>query len=373
MTTAIAETYLRSTRASERAAAAAYLANAALAAETPRDDRHAAISALTLLADDPSPNVRAAIALALAGSRRAPLHIVLHLAKDQPSVAAPILLRSPLLTEGDLVELVATLDARGQTVIARRAGLTPGVTATLSAFGPRDAVIELARNDDAEILPSAFRQMVERFGCNPELREILIRQARLPVDCRHRLLASIGDVLSQSSFVKAMLGSERAARVTRDACARSTVSLVEGARTAEMSELVARLRETGHLTTAFVLRCMALGKMEFFVHLVAHLSTVPQERVRTILVSGRDLAITALFEKAGFAAPIHQPLVGAIHVWRSVARGDRIAGVHEASQAMIDAMGEENSSQTGPIVSLLRQVQADAMRAAATETVRIAA
>lgn len=141
----------------------------------------------------------------------------------------------------------------------------------------------------------------------------------------------------------------------------------------DMSDLVSRLREAGHLTTAFVLRCMALGKMEFFVHLVAHLAAVPQERVRTILVSGRDLAITALFDKARLAAPIHRPLVGAIHVWRGVARGDRIAGVREASQAMIDAIGDENASQAGPIVSLLRQVQADAMRSAATETVRIAA
>jgi uncharacterized protein (DUF2336 family) len=170
-----------------------------------------------------------------------------------------------------------------------------------------------------------------------------------------------------------VIGSDRAARVTRDAMARSTIALVEGARPADMSDLVGRLRDAGHLTTAFVLRCMALGKMEFFVHLVAHLAAVPQERVRTILVSGRDLAITALFDKARLAAPIHRPLVGAIHVWRGVARGDRIAGVREASQAMIDAIGDENASQAGPIVSLLRQVQADAMRSAATETVRIAA
>lgn len=373
MTTAIAETYLRSTRASERAAAAEYLANTVLSAETSRDDRNAAVSALTLLAEDPSPNVRAAIASALAGSRRAPLHIVLHLAKDQPSVAAPILLRSPVLTEGDLVELAATLDARGQAVIARRAGLTAGVTATLGAFAGRDAVVELARNDDAEILPSAFRHMVERFGGDAELREILIRQTRLPVDCRHRLLAGIGDVLSRSPFVRAMIGEERAARVARDACARSAIALVDSARSAEMFELVGRLRESGHLTTAFVLRCMALGKMEFFVHLVAHLSGVPQERVRAILVSGCDLAITALFDKARFAGPVHQPLVGAIHVWRAVARGDRIAGVREASQAMIDAIAHDDNSQTGQIVSLLRQVQADAMHAAATESVRIAA
>ncbi len=373
MTTAIAETYLRSTRAFERAAAAEYLANTALAAETPREDRHAAISALTLLADDPSPKVRAAIASALAGSSRAPLHIIMHLAKDQPSVAAPILLRSPLLTENDLVELVVTLDARGQAVIARRAALTPGLAATLCAFGSREAVVELARNDDAEILPTAFRRMVERFGSDAELREILIPQARLPVDCRHRLLAGIGDVLSRSAFVMAMIGPERAARVAREACARSAIDLVDAARPAEMVELADRFREAGHLTTGFVLRCMALGKVEFFVHLLAHLAAVPKERVRAILISGPDLAMVALFEKAGLGTSTHRPLVGGILVWRRVASGDRIAGVYEASQAMIDAIGDESASQTGQIVSLLRQVQADAMRSSAADAVKIAA
>ncbi|MCO6390459.1 DUF2336 domain-containing protein [Aliihoeflea aestuarii] len=370
MTTATAERFLRSTRAADRATAAEYLANLYLDIGTFADERHAAECALTLLADDPSPKVRAAIATSLAGSSRAPLHIVLHLAKDQPGVAGSILLRSPLLGEGDLIELAATLDAKGQTMIARRPALTARVAAALCELGALEAVIELARNEDADILAWCFRRMVERFGTDGELREILIRDPRLPIDCRHRLLASLGDVLRQSSFVCALIGTDRAARVTRDACARSSVSLIDRSRPAEFSSLVDRLRQSGELTTALVLRCIAGGKVDFFGHLAAHLASIPQDRVRTLIVSGRDLALVALFDKAGFAPSIHPPLTAAIHLWRASMRGDHIGGPREASQVMIDCLTGSSDPQSVAIVSLLRQIQSDAIRASAIETSR---
>lgn len=370
VTTATAERFLRSTRAAERATAAECLANFFLDADTPADERHAAECALTLLAEDPSPKVRATIAASLAGSRRAPLHIVLHLARDQPSVAGSILLRSPLLGEGDLIELVAILNPNGQAMIARRPSLSAGVTAALCELGALEALVELARNEDADMLPWCFRRMVERFGTDGELREILIRDPRLPLDCRHSLLASLGDVLRQSAFVRGLIGTDRAAKITRDACARSSVSLIEMSRPAEFSSLVERLRQSGELTTALVLRCLAGGKVEFFIHLTAHLASMPHERVRSLIASGRDLSLTALFDKAGFAPSIHSPLIAAIHLWREGMRGGHMDGPRKASQAMIDCLKECTEPQSMAIVSLLRQIQSDMIRASTIETSR---
>jgi uncharacterized protein (DUF2336 family) len=363
---ATAEAFLRSARAADRATAAEYLAHICVDVECSMDDRRAAESALTLLTDDPSPKVRGAVAAALAGSRRAPLHIVLLLARDQPSVAAPLLLRSPLLGEGDLIELVAMLDGKGQSMIARRAGLARGVAAAICELGALEAVIELARNEDADILPWCFRRMVERFGTDGELREILIRDPRLPVDCRHRLLAGLGEVLRQSSFVRALVGSERAAKVTRDACAHAALALVGCSRPAEFAILANRLRQSGDLTTSFVLRCLATGKVEFFVHLTAELASLPVERVQTLVNSGHDLALTAIFEKAGFSPAIHAPLIAAIHSWR----GDRMGGTRAVSQAMIDSFEGSAEPRSAAIVSLLRHIQSDAIRMSTIEASR---
>lgn len=374
MSTAVAQPYLRSTRAAERAAAAEYLAHVLLDGDTPLDERYAVEAALTALADDPSPKVRAAVALGLAAHPRAPLHLVLHLAKDQPGVSAPLLLRSPVLSAEDLVELVATLDARGQTMIARRADLAAGVVAALCELGCREAILELASNDAAEVLPSSYRRMVDRFGTDAQLRESLIRDPRLPADCRHRLLMHVGDALRQSRFIQTVLGADRAPKLTKAACLSSSVTLLDCARPSDFPALVDSLRRSGNLTTGFVLRCVALGKLEFFIHIVAELAGVQTERARNIIVAGRELAVVSLFEKANLALSIHRPLLGGIHLWRDVARGHLIAGPREASQVMIDAFNEADAEQkSASVVCLLRQVQSETIRSAALEASRFAA
>ncbi len=374
MSTAVAQPYLRSVRATERTAAAEYLVHLLLGGDTPLDERNAVEAALAVLADDKSPKVRAAIALGLAAHPRAPLHLVLHLAKDQPGVSAPLLLRSPVLGAEDLVELVATLDARGQTTIARRADLAAGVVAALCELGCREAILELASNDAAEILPSSYRRMVDRFGTDPKLREILAHDPRLPADCRQRLLMDVGDALRESKFVQAVLGADRAPKLTSAACLSSSVTLLDRARPSDYAALVDSLRQSGNLTTGFVLRCVALGKLEFFIHLVAELAGVQAGRARNIIVAGRQLAVLSLFEKANFAPSIYRPLLGAIYLWRDVACGDLIAGPREACQVMIDALHEGEAVQrSASVVSLLRQVQSETIRSAAVEASRFAA
>ena len=76
-----------------------------------------------MLLDDPSPLVRRALAEVFAGCEDAPPTVVHALASDQPDVAAPILQRSPLLLDSDLVEAVATGEPERQIAIATRAEL----------------------------------------------------------------------------------------------------------------------------------------------------------------------------------------------------------------------------------------------------------
>src|SRR5688572_29057772 len=121
--------WINTAKANERAAAASALARAYVQHDLPFEDRCAAEAALTLLLDDPSAKVRKAMAEALALSRNAPLQVISTLAGDQPEVAAVVLARSPLLTDGDLIERVASGGKTTQMLIADR----PAVSMELSA------------------------------------------------------------------------------------------------------------------------------------------------------------------------------------------------------------------------------------------------
>src|SRR5690606_2482323 len=107
-------------KVSERAAAAAALANAYVQHTLPFEDRCAAEAALTLLLDDPSSRVRQAMAEALSMSRHAPPQVVAGLAADQPEVAALVVARSPLLTDADLIDRIASASLATQNLIADR-------------------------------------------------------------------------------------------------------------------------------------------------------------------------------------------------------------------------------------------------------------
>src|SRR6185312_15107323 len=87
----------------ERAEATSALARAYLHSELSADDLAAAEGAMIMLLDDPSPLVRRALAEVFASSQKAPPIVVHALATDQPEIAIPILSRSPLLPDGDLV------------------------------------------------------------------------------------------------------------------------------------------------------------------------------------------------------------------------------------------------------------------------------
>src|SRR6187549_2693599 len=100
--------WVRTAEAAERAEATSALARAYLYSELIEDDRAAAEGAMIMLLDDPSPLVRRAMAEVFAGCENAPPTVVHALAMDQPDVAEPILQRSPLLLDSDLVEAVAS-------------------------------------------------------------------------------------------------------------------------------------------------------------------------------------------------------------------------------------------------------------------------
>ncbi|MBA3449264.1 MAG: DUF2336 domain-containing protein, partial [Pseudaminobacter sp.] len=216
--------WISTARVAERAAAAHALARAYVEKDLPFEDRCAAEAALTLLLDDPSSKVRQAMAEALSMSRHAPLQIVGALASDQPEVAALILARSPLLTDADLIDRVASGQVAAQKLIADRPVVSMALAAAVAEVGEPEACASLLANSGATIASLSFRRIAERHGHLAIVREAMIGDPRLPSDCRHMLLVKLGEALKQSPLVSALMGATRADRVMRDACVKASLT-----------------------------------------------------------------------------------------------------------------------------------------------------
>ncbi|MEO3387522.1 DUF2336 domain-containing protein [Mesorhizobium sp. CAU 1741] len=359
--------WIGSAKVAERAAAATALARAFLDHQLPFEDRCEAEAALTLLLDDPSPKVRAALAEALSMSSQAPAQIVAALAADQHDVAACILVRSPLLGDAELIDRVASSDGPIQALVASRPYVSMSLSAAIAEVGELEACLALVSNDGADIAQLTFRRLAERHGHEAALRERLLTNPRLPGDCRHTLLVKLGEALREAPLVRALMGARRAERVTREACMRASLTLIEHTRTHEHAALVEHLRLRGELTASFLVRAVAHGKVDFFGSVLMALSSQSETRVRAVLASGRDVAVTALFRAAGLAAPMHGVFLRALKVWREVAAGRRVAGAQEVSWLMlreIESTAETQAGSTarGELAALVKSIHLEVLR-----------
>ena len=359
--------WIGNARVGERAAAAGALARALLEHQIAFEDRCEVEAALTLLLDDPSPKVRAALAEALAMSPHAPPQIVAALANDQDEVAGVVLVRSPLLSDVDLIDKVASSRPSVQVLIASRPVVSMSLSAAVAEVGALEACRRLVANGGAEIASLSFRRMVERFGHEAALRESLLNDPRLPGECRHMLLVALGEALRHAPLVRALIGEARAERVTREACVRASLTLIEHTATGEHAALIEHLRLRGELTAGFLMRAIAHGKVDFLGSVLMILSGHSEARVRAILASGRDVAVSSLFASAGLAKSLHGVFLRALKVWREVAAGSRLAGAQEVTWLMLNEIGAA-PGQKGPaesdreIAALIKAIHLEALR-----------
>jgi uncharacterized protein (DUF2336 family) len=352
--------WVNTAKAGERAAAAGALARAYVQHELPFEDRCAAEAALTLLLDDPSAKVRAALAEALAMSSHAPPQVILALASDQPDVASLVLARSPLLSDTDLIDRLAVGSASTQVLIADRAVVSVELAAAIAEIGEAIACRTLLLNEGADIASLSFRRMAERFGDDPNVRETLIADPRLPGDCRHVLLLRKGASLMRAPLVVGAVGAGRAEKLVKNACAKASLTLLERTRTDDYPLLAEHLIERGDLTTGFILSVVAHGNVDFFGATLVALLAQPEVRVKALLMSGGDVALLAVMRQAGIPENVRPLILRALKAWRDVAAGRRIAGAQEISREMLDEIGGQHAS--GRLAGLLKTIHLDALR-----------
>jgi uncharacterized protein (DUF2336 family) len=356
----------------QRCHAAAALAHLYLQSDLDFDERCSTEAVLTLLLDDPSPKVRLALAEAFSTSAHAPVHIVASLARDQIEIATYMLGRSTILSDADLVDCVAGGSGEAQKIIAARARVSFAVSAAIIEIGETVAVLELLTNTQAQIADISFRRLIERLGHVAEIRALLVDDERLPADCRHCLALCIAEALCQMDMVMALMGERRAKRVTQEACIKASINLVAATPAEEYPALIEHLQLHGDLTTAFVIRIVASGKIDFFGAILVALSGYNLARVRNLLIDGRATALGALFSAAGLPDGTHRPLAAALQAWRGVASGKLMIGPQEVVRRMIENVASDNSgivpaAANDDMLSLLKRLYLDAIRENARE------
>jgi uncharacterized protein (DUF2336 family) len=362
--------WIRNAAPGERADATSALARAYLYSDLSADDCAAAEGALIMLLDDPSPLVHRAMSEVFASAHKAPPVVVHALAADQPDVALPVLERSPLLVEDDLVDLIATGSAPAQVAIASRAMLPRSLAAAIAEVGSAEACLTLLENPDADIPRFSLDRIVERFGHLAPIRENVLERGDLPMPTRQAALAKLSQTLAGFVAARQWLGPERAENAAREACERATVALAAETPYEEVGELVQHLRKSGQLTARMILRALLSGNVVLFEEALSELSDVPIERVGGYVHDRNSSALHALYVKAGlpeFAFPAFREAIVAMQDGALIGE---CGGASRLKRAMVErvlaACAREQRARDGldaaPLFALLRRFAVEAAR-----------
>lgn len=125
------------------------------------------------LADMVEPSVRAEAASRFAELQRAPAAIVHKLALDDIEVAQPLLIRSNLLTDDDLIGIAEIRGNRHRRVIATRPGIGERVSAVMAERGDDGVRRALAANVTARLSPEVLSKLLDQARRDVEMQDLL--------------------------------------------------------------------------------------------------------------------------------------------------------------------------------------------------------
>jgi len=296
--------------------AAEDFAERCLAAEPGSQERTSMAAALTILLDDPSRTVRKAIARVLCTSAHAPSHVIRCLASDVDEVAVPILSASPVLTDVELVDLLAEGSDAVQSAIASREGLSASVSAAICEVGCEAACRILLENQSARVLQSSLLRLAQRFEDRPDLCDQLLKTRDLPLVMRFQLLMRLAQNLDDHPIVLERVPENQRQTFLSDAEDKVVLRLALEAGVDDLPDFVEHLRVEGKLTTRLLLRAVCCGRLRFFAASLANLGGVPLSRLCKLLVTVRRSALQAMLRKAGLPLRAHQAFLLAIDIAR---------------------------------------------------------
>ncbi len=266
--------------------------------------RDLAIEVLEKLAADHLPRVRQIVAEEIKHSNRVPRAVVQRLARDVESiVAAPVLEYSPLLSDQDLIEIVASGAASGALqAVARRRNVSAPVSDAVVATLDIPAVAALLVNPSAQIREEALDRIIENAEGIEDWHRPLVVRSDLSLRAVRRIAGFVAlallEILEQRTGLDARTSAEIKKRV-RERIQAEDLSEDSAQRTAQAKERVAQALRAGHLDDEFVANAIEANDRAGVVHALAELMKVAPFAVERVLAARSGKGATALVWKAG--------------------------------------------------------------------------
>jgi uncharacterized protein (DUF2336 family) len=150
---------------------------------------------LTKLIRDVEKSVRRILAARLADLPDAPKDIVIALANDEIDIARPVLQRSSILQDIELIEIIRHRTLEHQLAITLRKEISEGVSNALVEAGNTDVIQSLLENQSAAISEKTMEYLVEQSERVDSFQNPLVRRKDLSPALAKRLCLWVSEAL----------------------------------------------------------------------------------------------------------------------------------------------------------------------------------
>jgi uncharacterized protein (DUF2336 family) len=158
-------------------------------------ERDLAEDILQRLLHDLEMPIRRALAERLASEDIAPRKLIVQLANDRIEVAWPVLLKSEVLDDAELLNVVRTRTMQHRLAVARRQRLSEPLSDALVRPGEAEIARAVLENTGAAIGYDTFEALVETSESDADLQELILRREDLDPRLAGRMYAWVSEAL----------------------------------------------------------------------------------------------------------------------------------------------------------------------------------
>ena len=272
-------------------------------------------AALAVLVEDEAVRVRAAITDAVKAMPAAPRELILRLAADPAlQVCDPVIRLSPLLTDADLLALLAfPPHPEAPRSVAARPGLNAHVADAVAAKGDSATIHALLQNRSANIQEVTLDALVARVGGQPGWHEPLVRRPTLSKAAARALSAMVAIGLVQVLSDRADLAPALATELRQRLLTHLGAQAAPGEDVDDPLPALRKLHLAGALTEATLLDAARAGDLRRVTAALALASGLPLAAVERAAYLRSAKALVSLAWRACFcmkAASVVQAVLG---------------------------------------------------------------
>ena len=239
---------------------------------------------LKRLIQDVARPIRKTLAAKLAKSHNAPREVVEVLANDDFDIASPILLKSDLLSDDALIEIIHHRTQAHRLAIAMRRSVSFQVSDALVATNATDVIRTLLQNHGAQISQSTMAYLVEQSRAVDEFQEPLLRRNDLEATLAKRMYAWVSAALRQfilENFHVDELDIDLAVGKTVDTVIEDTEWQSEEDTAA--ANLAQELTKQNKVNANLLLQTLRQGEIGLFEALLASMARIKISSVRKLI------------------------------------------------------------------------------------------